>query len=108
MLTMKINMQHGHGSKHKNKTKMNGTILKKEFTMIMLNKRKYTKPKKPKTWSHKSNLNSWVLKPDKISTPKEETKNTPNGKKTNLSAPVFTESQPLTTIKMMNLKTESF
>jgi hypothetical protein len=101
-------MQLGHGSKHKNKTKMIGTILKKQCTMIMLNKRKSTKPKKPKTWNHKSNINSWALKPNKISTPKEETKNTPNGKKTNLLAPVFTESPPLTTIKMMNMKTESF
>ena len=103
---MKINMLHGHGSRPKNKTKTIGTILKKEYTTIMSNKRKSTKPKKPKTCSRKSNINSWDLKPNKISTPKEETKNTPNGKKISSSAPVFTESPPLTTIKMMNPKTE--
>lgn len=105
---MKINTQHGHGSKLKNKTKTIGTILKKESTMITLSKRRSTKPKKPKTWSRKLNINSWALKPNKTSTLKEETKNIPNGKKINSSALVFTECPPPTMIRMTKPKTELF
>lgn len=105
---MKINTQHGLGSKLKKKTKMIGTILKKVSTMILSSKRKSMKHKKQKIWSPKSNIKSWALKPNKISMPKDEIKNIQNGRKINLLAQVFTESQLPTVKKMINPKTESF
>lgn len=47
----------GDGKKHKNKIKMIGIILKKVYTMIIFNKRKFIKLKKQKIWSLKYSIN---------------------------------------------------
>jgi hypothetical protein len=52
-----INSQLGLGKRLQNKIRMIGTILKKEFTMTMSSRRKYTKQRKPKICNLKLDIN---------------------------------------------------
>ena len=105
---MKMSMQHGHGSKLKNKTKTIGTILKRAFKMITFNKRKCMKLKKPKIWSLKSSISRIAHSLSKTLQQKEEIKSIQNGRKINWSVQVFTECPLRIVKKMTSNKAESF
>lgn len=51
-----INMPRGLGNKLKKIMKMIGTMLKKEFMMIIFSKRKFMKHKKQKIWRFKLSI----------------------------------------------------
>ncbi len=95
-----------HGKRLRNKLKMTGTTLKREYTMNTLSKRKFTTHKKLRTCNLKLSTNWWVLRHDKTWLPKEEMRSIPNGSKINLWVLVFIECQVESSSKMKRSKIE--